>query len=280
MGLRVIFLCVFLLATLSLSHASSSKKPKPENEWSRIHTPSSGHPAPIGFYSNGCLRGAELLNDNGEGYQGMKLSQRRKYGHPETLRFVQNLGKHMAELHSGILVEDIGLARGGPMPSGHASHQIGLDVDIWYWTHPAQNRRLLTSKERETLSSVTLLNRKHQVNPKRFTKLIIEKLKFAAEYPEVDRIFVNPAIKFYLCVQDSTQTWLHKLRPWPGHEEHFHVRLRCPKAANGDTNDCKVQEPIPPGSGCDQIDLNMKIEPHPEIPPAPLPEACTKLIKE
>ena len=32
---------------------------------------------------------------------------------------------------NGILVGDISQPRGGPMLTGHASHQIGLDADVW-----------------------------------------------------------------------------------------------------------------------------------------------------
>jgi hypothetical protein len=31
----------------------------------------------------------------------------------------------------GLYIGDISQPRGGPMTSGHASHQIGLDADIW-----------------------------------------------------------------------------------------------------------------------------------------------------
>ena len=48
-------------------------------------------------------------------------------------------------------------------------------------------------------------------------------------YPEVARVFVNPAIKKWLC--DNTKGdrgFLSKITPIMGHDAHFHVRLVCP----------------------------------------------------
>ena len=54
-------------------------------------------------------------------------------------------------------------------------------------------------------------------------------LEVAASDPVVDRIFVNPVIKRELCTHEPPGSlWLRKLRPWWGHHDHFHVRLRCP----------------------------------------------------
>ena len=50
----------------------------------------------------------------------------------------------------GVLsIGDLGQARGGPAPSGHVSHQSGLDVDIWFWL--LGNGHTLSAMERETL---------------------------------------------------------------------------------------------------------------------------------
>jgi len=54
-------------------------------------------------------------------------------------------------------------------------------------------------------------------------------IKRAASYPEVDRIFVHPAIKNVLCGQaGEDRSWLAKVRPWWNHYYHFHVRVACP----------------------------------------------------
>jgi penicillin-insensitive murein endopeptidase len=222
----------------------------PQNDWSRVAVPSSGAPHSIGFYSNGCIAGAQALPE-GTGYQIMRPFRNRFYGQPETVQFVQQLGLIMNAASSGILVGDMGQPRGGPLPYGHASHQVGLDVDIWFWTHPEQTVRELTVNERNTLPFVDMLNSNGVVDPHQFTNDQILKLKTATLNPLVERIFVNPAIKVYLCstLDEKDLEWLHKLRPWPGHNEHFHVRLKCP--ANSPT--CIPQAAVDAGSGCSEV---------------------------
>jgi murein endopeptidase len=62
----------------------------------------------------------------------------------------------------------------------------------------------------------------------------------------VGRVCVNAAIKKALCREaGSDRAWLEKVRPWWGHDYHFHVRLRCP----GDSPECKPQPPAPGGDG-------------------------------
>src|SRR5207244_3645050 len=115
-------------------------------------------------------------------------------------------------------------------------------------------------------------------------------IKAAAEDPLVERIFVNPAIKKALCRESAgtNRTWLSKVRPYWGHDYHFHVRLRCP----ADSPDCKPQPPVAAGDGCGkELDgwfteaiLHPKPEPNPN-PPKPryltmadLPAACRAVL--
>jgi Murein endopeptidase len=72
-------------------------------------------------------------------------------------------------------------------------------------------------------------------------------IKLAAEDPKVTRIFVNPAIKLKLCeTAGADRHWLHKIRPWFGHDSHFHVRIACPQGAQY----CENQAAVPAGDGC------------------------------
>jgi penicillin-insensitive murein endopeptidase len=265
----------------------------PQNEWSQVQVPSKGNPTSIGFYSNGCIGGASTLPQIGVGYQVMRPFRNRYYGHPEMIEFVQNLGKTMDALGSGVLIGDMGQPRGGPLPYGHASHQVGLDVDVWFWTHPEQRTRELTVDERNNLPFVDMLNTNGVVDPAKFTNDQITKLKVAATSPHVQRIFVNPAIKVYLCstLDPKQNPWLHVLRPWPGHNEHFHVRLKCPAGAVN----CTPQDEQPAGDGCSEVipPKNAVAESEANDPAvdqllnrddretAPtIPAACTKILKE
>jgi penicillin-insensitive murein endopeptidase len=260
--------------------------PLPSNVWSRVKSPTPGNPNPIGFYTAGCMSGGKTLPLDGTGYQVMRTSRHRYYGNPEMIQLVQDLGKTMDAAGSGILVGDMAQPRGGPLPYGHASHQEGLDVDIWFWTDPDQRTRKLTYEEREKLPFITMLDKNGKVNPNVFGEEQILKLKTATQNPHVERIFVNPAIKYYLCttLDKPELAWLHKLRPWPGHDEHFHVRIQCPVGATA----CTPQAAVDEGDGCAAVIASGgAMPPDPASPPgtpptvaASLPKECLKILKE
>jgi penicillin-insensitive murein endopeptidase len=242
----------FLASSCALAqNVQPAATPLPFNEWSQTLRPTSGSPLSFGSYSNGCISGASSLPLEGTGYQVMKIMRNRFYGHPLMMDFIKRLGTSLDAVGSAVLIGDVGQPRGGPMPYGHASHQIGLDVDIWYWTHPEQRIRSLSESARNTLEMKSVLAANGLVDPTLFTAETIMKLKFAATDPKVERIFVNPAIKTYLCTTLPTTElyWLHALRPWDGHEDHFHVRLACA----ADSPDCNHQSPQAPGDGCNEL---------------------------
>ena len=111
--------------------------------------------AAFGSYSKGCLAGAEQLPETGPTWQAMRLSRNRNWAHPETIDYVQDLSRKAAQLPgwNGLYVGDMSQPRGGPMTSGHASHQVGLDADIWL--RPATDMNLSRSA-RENISSISM----------------------------------------------------------------------------------------------------------------------------
>jgi len=240
----------------------------------------------IGFYSKGCLAGAVAMPINGETWQVMRLSRNRNWGHPNLIRFLERLSKKGAKVGwSGLLVGDLSQARGGPMLTGHASHQVGLDADIWLTPMPS---RELTREEREEMSATNVVaaDRK-DVDPSVWTPNHLSIIKTAAKDPDVERIFVNAAIKKAICRQaGSDRGWLHKVRPFWGHDYHFHVRLRCPD----DDADCKPQEPPRHEEGCGhELDWwftdgvlhprpSLPSKPRPQVKMADLPQACRKVL--
>jgi penicillin-insensitive murein endopeptidase len=251
----------------------------PANQlFARRTTPAPLAPRAIGTYNRGCLAGAKALPINGKTWQVMRLSRDRNWGHPDLIRFLERLADKVPTVAGwpGLLVGDIAQPRGGPTLSGHASHQIGLDADIWLTPMP---KRELTPAEREEMSAtmVVAADRK-DVDPSVWTHGYTEVIKAAAEDPVVERIFVNAAIKKALCREAGTdRAWLHKVRPWWGHDYHFHVRIRCP----ADNPDCHGQPPPPATEGCGS-ELNWWFSEgviHPK-PPPPGPVRRAILMKE
>jgi penicillin-insensitive murein endopeptidase len=278
--------CHFLifLTALALSNCAT-QKPALDNPWGKITKTYDSHPESIGSYSAGCLKGAVSMPPDGPGFQVMHPARRRYYGHPELIEFLKTLGKEVSNQKLGVLLlGDLGQPRGGPMPTGHASHQIGLDVDIWYWEPEFLNERTLTLDERENLNSVSMIDKTSQkIDSTRWQERNTLILEAASKNDLVERIFVNPAIKRDLCQTVKDHSWLRKLRPWWGHDDHFHVRLKCPE----ENVRCMEQEAVPEGDGCnkdldwwfgDEAKIKAKdhVNPGPGVMPK-LPEGCVEL---
>jgi len=204
--------------------------------------------AAVGSYAKGCLAGGMELAETAPGWQAMRLSRNRNWGHPTLIAFIERLAvKVQAIGWPGLYVGDIAQPRGGPMRSGHRSHQIGLDVDIWQ-RRPGAGP--LNRKQREKISSHSMVTGDGFGTSRAWTPAHHQVLRAAASDPAVARIFVHAAIKQRLCNDEPAgpgRAWLRKIRPWWGHDSHFHVRLRCPPGSA----DCADQAPPPPGDSCD-----------------------------
>ena len=242
-------------------------------------------PAPVGSYAKGCLAGGTELPETGEGWQAMRLSRNRNWGHPEAIAFIERLSAKVRTIGwPGLYIGDISQPRGGPMRSGHRSHQIGLDIDIWL-RRPSGKR--LSRGQREKVGSPILTTGDGMGVTSGWTAEHHQVLKAAAGDPVVARIFVHAAIKQRMCVTEPDgpgRAWLRKIRPWYGHNAHFHVRLHCPLGAAG----CTDQAPPPPGDGCGEaLDWWFSEEarnPKPsggkrrELTLADLPSACADVL--
>ena len=220
--------------------------------WHEQKTPAPGPPRAIGDYSAGCLQGARALALHAEGYQVMHPSRLRYFGHPDLLGFVQGLGLAAHAQGLGpVLVGDMSQPRGGRAPGGHASHQTGLDVDLWYWLPKAAAKRVLSATEVEATSARSVLDGKAGGIAADWAARVEALLRITVADERVTRVFVHPLIKQELCAHATgDRSWLSKLRPWYGHDDHFHVRLACPKGSAL----CTPQEAPPPGDGCTELD--------------------------
>ncbi len=228
----------------------------------------------IGSYAKGCLAGAVPLAVDGPTWQVMRLSRNRNWGHPNLVQLLERLSVDArADGWNGLLVGDLAQPRGGPMTSGHSSHQIGLDADIWLTPMP---NRTLSRTEREEISAISMLKPESRyVDPALFTPAHAGVIRRAAKYPETARIFVHPGIKKALCDSaGSDRAWLRKVRPWWGHHYHFHVRIACPAGSVG----CSDQDAPPPGDGCgSELDWWLSDAPWVPKPGAPPPKPAKPL---
>lgn len=278
----------FFLLSLTISIASIASPAA--NEWAKVTQPTktTGSSKSIGTYTAGCLRGAAALPVSGNGYQVMRLSRARYYGHPDLLVFIEKMGNASAQQHWGVLlIGDLAQPRGGPTLTGHRSHQTGLDVDIWYRLAPEATANKLTIDQRETwIAHSVLADKSDAISAVHWSPINERILESAANLPEVERIFVNPSIKRQLCEGNKGQNWLRKIRPWRGHDDHFHVRLKCP----ANNLDCQAQDAIPKGDGCDaslawwftaEAKAEMLAAKKPQVVSVPLlPAQCNAVLNE
>jgi penicillin-insensitive murein DD-endopeptidase len=200
----------------------------------------------FGGYSKGCVAGAVQLPETGPTWQAMRLSRNRNWGHPETIDFIGDLSAFAAKQPGwrGLYIGDISQPRGGPMLSGHRSHQIGLDADIWMLP---TSRLDLSAQKRENISSISMRRAKGAFVNDNWSRAHHRILREAAKDKRVARIFVFPGAKVQMCNDEKgNRKWLRKIRPWWGHHYHFHVRLKCPKGLKG----CENQAAPPAGDGC------------------------------
>ena len=308
MNLRYIFIPLLLAfatgiaANAAIAQDKGSINPKPlpplanpkdpkigaRELFARKVLPAAMPPRVIGFYAHGCIAGAQPLPINGKTWQAMRLSRNRNWGHPDLVALVERLS---AKVHKeagwpGILVGDISQPRGGPMLSGHNSHQVGLDADIWLTPMPD---RQLSREEREEMPAVMMVRSDRlDIDPSVWRPGHLIMIRDAAQEASVQRIFVNAAIKKALCREaKGDRSWLTKIRPMYGHDYHFHIRIKCPPGAT----ECESQPEPPDGEGCAETDLaywfkDEVIHPRPQAePPKPkpltmadLPAACRKVL--
>jgi penicillin-insensitive murein endopeptidase len=279
--LRALIPAATLVATVMLGAWSPAiAKPRPKT-WPLILWPVVGPARVIGGYGSACIVGAVPLPLQGDGYQAVSVSLRRYYGHPTLVAFVQDLGKTAVRQNLGLLaISDLAQPRGGPMGSGHVSHQGGLDVDIWF----RLDLPPLSEKQREKLEFPSVVDRATgRPNPALWTPRHANLVQAAAMDPRISRIFVGAAIKRDLCEREwIDRTWLRLVRPWPGHDDHLHARLRCP----ADSPACVGQPPLPPGEGCGEVELAAALAHEqafanrpPPVPRRILPAECATLLQ-
>ncbi|MFC3084622.1 penicillin-insensitive murein endopeptidase [Tabrizicola soli] len=245
---------LFRALILSLVLAAPAQAEKLANRlFGAMEAPSAQDSMPIGSYARGCAAGLVELPESGPTWQAMRLSRHRNFGHPMMIQFLVDLSATAREIGygEGLYIGDISQPRGGPMTSGHASHQIGLDADIWML--PPQSLSL-SEAAREEISSIPVRSADQRSVTANWTRTHRELMKQAALDPRVDRIFVAAAVKIEMCrtARRADKKWLQKIRPVAGHDTHFHVRLKCPKGARL----CETQTPTVAdlsknGDGCD-----------------------------
>lgn len=280
------FRAVIVLLTVFVVSSANAEQPA-KQYFGAVETGSQQSAEAFGSYAKGCVAGAVQLPETGPRWQAMRLSRNRNWGHPDAISFIERLSQTAVdEGWAGLYIGDISQPRGGPMLSGHASHQMGVDLDIWML--PA-DRIDLSRSERENISSKSVVTKDLRSTNSRWTPTHHAIIMAALKDEATARIFVSGAIKMKMCEDASAddKPYLRKLRPWWGHTYHFHVRLNCP----AESPNCVEQAPPPAGDGCEDAVwwvTDALLPPDPDAPapkPKPelvmddLPEQCVGVLK-
>lgn len=201
--------------------------------------PTEGKPQAIGEYALGCLQGARTFQGDEKGLVLSQMKRGRYWGHPDLLNLLTRAGIEFSKRNKSLIIGDLSQSRGGPTLTGHNSHQNGLDVDIWFKMFSIDEKPTLATLETEDMKPVDELNADQ-----------IKLVQYFAQDPLVERIFINPSFKKKLCQMSGSQKLSpeehRKVRAWWGHDDHIHVRIKCP----ADSPLCISQVPVPVGDGC------------------------------
>jgi hypothetical protein len=126
----------------------------------------------------------------------------RLYGHERTIRAIVNVLAAYRAAHPAaprVVVGDISLRSGGSMDQ-HASHQNGLDVDVYY---PRLDKRLGAP-----------------ISPRQVDRRLSQDL--------LDRFLAAGARMVFVGFSTGLHGPHDVVVPYPNHENHMHVRFRAP----------------------------------------------------
>lgn len=267
--IRKFILTLAAMATLAMPAVAD---PLAKDVFGSAPGPTGGGPVAIGSYSRGCVSGAVQLPETGPTWQAMRLSRNRNWGHPEMVKFVIGLSQAATQMGwRGLYVGDMSQMRGGPMVTGHASHQMGLDADIWMLPPSSLN---LSRADRENISSITAVAKNGLGVNGNWTSSHAAIIQSAAMDPRVDRIFLDAAIKVAMCDANRDRgAWLQKLRPTPNHDYHFHVRLNCPAGSPNCSNPATPVAALSGGdNGCGDARQELAYRANPSTRPKGQPD--------
>lgn len=205
---------------------------------------------PVGSYANGSLENGECLEESGEGYIQLLRSWDQIYGTDEMLGMIKKSAADMAKKFPGrdrLQVESIAALHGGHIDP-HGSHQNGLDVDLQYFKANGQEYvPTISAPYSEPMVEAGRVSDNFDVQRN------WELVKALHKNGPVQRIFMDTPLKNALCkYAKSTGDYasninvLRSIRFVANHQDHMHVRLRCPPSARR----CISQADPSPGSGC------------------------------
>lgn len=198
----------------------------------------------------GVLINPARLPARGVGYYAPSRWERRglRYGVDELVSLIVWTGRELDRAHPGaaFAVADLSLASGGPS-AWHRSHQHGRDVDIVFVTRAKSGELQRPDEMRRFAGSGVVVRRGGApVSPEPDVYFDVArnwtlvKLLLSNPIADVQYIFVSDDLKQTLIEHASAagepadligraSYLLHQPSDSAAHDDHFHVRIYCPK---------------------------------------------------
>lgn len=219
----------------------------------------------IGAHNRGHLENSAALPPAGEGYQLRQGGPDHSHGTNSMIQSIQWAASQMAKFKpagSPIIVADISNPTGGRLKNrsgrSHASHQTGLDADIAFPTNQGAANDLWSAceaKKSGRCSKGSAIS--SRFDDDRFwifaTNMVCQKNE------PVIAMFLDTEIKRHICnwareryaadlsnPNSCAFKTLRAMKYEPGHNNHVHVRLKCP--GNPDCRNATVS--LGKGTGC------------------------------
>jgi penicillin-insensitive murein DD-endopeptidase len=205
----------------------------------------------VGFYSNGSLINASQLLSEGPGFLKIIRFRDRAWSSGDLAVVIRSSAEDLLYTFPGserVQIGDMSAKAGGAIGQ-HASHQNGLDADIAY----------LRMDQREQDPDFNGFDEYFVQDGRLTSNFDLERnwffLQSLVGTGRVGRIFVDIEIKKTFCDRfgnspgtPNAET-LRRLRPWPNHANHLHLRITCPKLSPR----CVAQDEPAPGDGCAEL---------------------------
>jgi len=193
-----------------------------------------------GFYSSqGSLVSPSQFLMKGKGYLKLRPQNQDGYGTHDLVRLVQWAAEAVAAIYpqgEPLRVGSASRRQGGRFPP-HSSHQNGLDVDLGYYLLSGRQKSLGVLSLNTYSFGESMVKTNNVVSKNLDLERTWVFFKLVVSSTRVSRIFVSPTIRkafFRYSKQDlftsleEKEEVLRRLRPEPGHNTHFHLRLDCP----------------------------------------------------
>lgn len=226
-----------IVALVSLPEARAGKERELPDKFSR--SPFSLMSLSVGHPNDGWQVRAKRLRNTPQ-LHVRDSSQRKNYGHPALVLMLRRSATDLAKALPGsvMLVGDLSYKHGGPI-AGHRSHQSGRDADIGFYVQNSKERAVESTRFIAFDSEGKARGGGKYVFDDRRNWLLVQSWA-RDERAGLSHIFVSNGLRQRLLAYANRSAEYRRYIPaarallkqpevGEAHDDHFHVRIACPK---------------------------------------------------